>query len=160
MSIQDYNNAIDLIRQNQDLSDFVGKCSEQIVKKAEETLNVVFPQSYRNFLMNFGAGNFGAEEIYGVIKDDFENSGIPDAIWFTLKQRIKSKLPPNMIVIYHTGGEEMYCLDINKTGKLGEPPVVSYAIGVDLEFQKYEIIANDFGEFLLERIKSELDISN
>ncbi len=159
MSIQDYNIAVDLLQQNQNLSDFVGECSEYIVKKAEEKLSIEFPQSYRSFLRNFGAGNFGTEEIYGVVKEDFENSGIPDAIWFTLKQRKEINLPSNLLIIYHTGGEEMFCLDINKIGRYGEPVVVSFIIGVDLEFQKYEVIANDFGEFFLQRVKSELGIS-
>lgn len=159
MSIQDYNNAVELIQQNQGLGDFVGNCSESIIKKAEEKLNIVFPQSYRKFLLSFGAGNFGAEEIYGVIKEDFENSGIPDAIWFTLKQRKEVNLPLNLVVIYHTGGEEMFCLDINKIGKYQEPIIVSYVIGVDSEHQIYEIIANDFGEFFLQRVKLELGIS-
>lgn len=159
MSIQDYNNAVELIQQNQWLGDFVGNCSENIIKKAEEKLNIVFPQSYRNFLLSFGAGNFGAEEIYGVIKENFENSGIPDAIWFTLKQRKEVNLPSNLVVIYHTGGEEMFCLDINKIGKYQEAMIVSYAIGVDSEHQTYEIIANDFGEFFLQRVKLELGIS-
>jgi hypothetical protein len=156
MSIQDYSSAVRLIQQNSDLSDFIGECSEKLVKKAEEKLKVIFPQSYRNFLLNFGAGNFGAEEIFGVIKEDFENSGIPDAIWFTLKQRKEIELPSNLVIIYHTGGEEMFCLDLNTMGKYGEPAVVSYVIGVNLEDQIFEIIANDFGEFLLQRVESEL----
>lgn len=158
MSIQDYNSAVEILQQNQGLCDFVGPCSEQLVKKAEVILNVVFPQTYRNFLLNYGAGNFGAEEIYGIVKEDFDNSGVPDAIWYTLKQRKEVNLPSNLVIIYHTGGEEMFCLDFNKTGKYQEPAVVSYVIGVDLEYQTYEIIANDFGEFLLQRVKLELGI--
>lgn len=159
MSIQDYSNAVDLIQQNPDLGDFVGKCSEELVKKAEEKLNLSFPQSYKNFLLNYGAGNFGAEEIYGIINQDFENSGIPDAIWFTIKQRKDINLPSNLLIIYHTGGEEIFCLDFSKLNKSNEPAVVSYAIGVDLEFQAYEVIANDFGEFILQRVKIELGIA-
>ncbi|ATW25299.1 SMI1/KNR4 family protein [Candidatus Formimonas warabiya] len=159
MSIQDYNSAVKLIQENQELADFVGNCPEMLIKKAEEKLNIVFPQSYRSFLLSFGAGNFGAEEIYGIIKEDFDNSGIPDAIWFTLKQRKEINLPSNLVIIYHTGGEEMFCLDINKIGKHQEPIIVSYAIGTDLKHQIYEMIANDFGEFFLQRIKLELGIS-
>lgn len=159
MGILDYNSAVELLQQNQELNDFVGQCSEQLVKKAEGKLNVIFPQTYRDFLLTYGAGNFGSEEIYGIVKEDFDNSGIPDAIWFTLKQRKEVNLPSNLVIIYHTGGEEMFCLDFNRLGKHQEPAVVSYVIGVDLEFQTYEIIANDFGEFLLQRVKMELGIS-
>lgn len=158
MSIQDYNSALSLIQQNQSLNDFVGECSETIIKMAEEKLNIIFPQIYRSFLQNFGAGSFGTEEIYGIINQDFENSGIPDAIWFTLKQRKEVNLPKNLVIIYHSGGEEMFCLDVNKIGKYKEPVVVSYVIGVEAKFQKYEVIANDFGEFLLQKVKLELGI--
>jgi hypothetical protein len=158
MSIQDYNKAVDLIEENQELGDFVGNCPEDLVIKAEAVLGLVFPQSYRSFLINYGAGNFGSEEIYGVIKDDFNNSGIPDAIWFTLKQRSEAKLPPHLVIIYHTGGEEMFCLDFSKKNELNEHAIVSYIIGVDVEKQPYEEVANDFGEFLLQRVQSELGI--
>lgn len=159
MSTEDYENALNLINENEFLSDFVGKCPEQLVRKAEEKLNLSFPKSYKQFLLNFGAGNFGSEEVYGIVKEDFENSGIPDAIWYTIKQRKEVNLPSNLVVIYHTGGEEIFCLDTNKPGKHGEPAVISYAIGVDPKHQTYEIIANDFGEFLLQRVKLELGIS-
>lgn len=69
------------------------------------------------------------------------------------------KLPFNLVTIYHTGEEEIYCIDINRIGKYQEPVIISYAIGVDLEHQTYEVIANDFGEFFLQRIKIELGIS-
>lgn len=156
MSIEDYENAVNLINENAVLSDFVGKCPEQLVRKAEEKLNLSFPKSYRHFLLNFGAGNFGSEEVYGIIKEDFENSGIPDAIWYTIKQRKEVNLPSNLIVIYHTGREEIFCLDTDKSGKQGESALVSYVIGVDSKHQTYETIANDFGEFLLKRVKLEL----
>jgi len=159
MSIQDYNSAVELLQQNEELCDFVGQCSDQLVKKAEGKLNVIFPQTYRKFLLNYGAGNFGSEEIYGIVKEDFDNSGIPDAIWYTLKQRKEVNLPSNLVIIYYTGGEEMFCLDFNKLGKHQEPAVVSYVIGVGLEYQTYEMIANDFGEFLLQRAKTELNNS-
>jgi antitoxin YobK len=64
-------------------------------------------------------------------------------------------LPQNLLIIYHTGGAEMFCLDFRKA----EPKVVSYTIGVSSEHQTYEVIANDFGEFLLQRINFELGIS-
>ncbi len=39
-----------------------------------------------DYLKTFGAGNFGAQEIYGIINADFENSSVPDAIWYTLTE--------------------------------------------------------------------------
>lgn len=156
MSIQDYNKAVQLIQENMNLADFVCSSSEKLIKRAEKKLNLLFSQQYKSFLLRYGAGNFGSEEIYGIIKADFDNSGVPDAIWFTLKQRREINLPNNLLIIYHTGGEEMFCLDFNKKSETLEPVVVSYLIGVEQNLQKYEVIASDFGEFLFQRVRIEL----
>ncbi|WP_231559800.1 SMI1/KNR4 family protein [Geobacillus subterraneus] len=105
--------------------------------------------------MSFGAGNFGSQEIFGIISSDFENSSVPDAIWYTLTERREGNLPSNLLIIYDTGSDEVFCLDFNKIDN-NEPKVVSFFLGVDLDNQKYEIIANDFGSFLLDLVKREL----
>ena len=156
MSIEDYRYAEELIEQNEELSDFVGACPSELIEKAEHKLGVKFPDSYREFLLRYGAGSFGSEEIYGVIKDDFDNSGIPDAVWYTLKQRKEVELPEDLIIIYSTGGEGMFCLNLGGNHISREAPVVSYMIGHEPAAQKYEVIADDFGIFLLQLIKKEL----
>ena len=50
-------------------------------------LGLEFPPSYRRFVLDFGAGSFGASEVYGVIDSNFENSSVPDAVWCTLDVR-------------------------------------------------------------------------
>ncbi|MCK4261291.1 MAG: SMI1/KNR4 family protein [Halanaerobiales bacterium] len=154
--MENYKKAIEIIEQNSDISDFVGQCSETIIKLAEEKLGLRFSKMYFHFLANYGAGNFGSEEIYGIIDSDFENSSVPDAIWCTLKERKEINLPNNLVIIYDTGSEEIFCLDFNKLNKENEPAVVVFVLGVDLEYQTYEVIADDFGNFLLDRINEEL----
>jgi hypothetical protein len=158
MSQQDYIDAVGLLEQNSEISDFVGRIAEETVRKAENKIGITFPPLYREFVLNYGAGNFGSEEIYGILKDDFDNSGIPDAVWFTLKQREEIDLPRNLVIIYHTGGEEMFCIDVSQKNEFNESPIVSYSIGLDPEHQKNELIARDFGEFFLQRVKSELGL--
>jgi hypothetical protein len=104
--------------------------------------------------MTFGAGNFGAQEIYGIINDDFEHSSVPDAIWFTLSERKEINLPPNLLVIYDTGSDELFCLNFNDNND--EPTIVSFVPGMDVESQPYEIIAKDFGDFLLDLVMQEI----
>ncbi|BBW97006.1 SMI1/KNR4 family protein [Geobacillus icigianus] len=118
-------------------------------------LGLKFIGSYLDFLLSFGAGNFGSQEIFGIISSDFENSSVPDAIWYTLTERREGNLPSNLLIIYDTGSDEVFCLDFNKIDN-NEPKVVSFFLGVDLDNQKYEIIANDFGSFLLDLVKREL----
>lgn len=158
MSYKDYEEAIRLIHDNHENLSCIGGRSDELIKKAEERLNLKFSNIYKDFLQNFGAMSFGAEEFYGLVREDFDNSRIPDAIWYTLVERIQVSLPDTLLVIYDTGSEELFCLDFRKLTSEGEPAVVVFVPGVDLDYQKYEIIANDFGEFLLKRIKIELGI--
>ena len=153
MSTKDYLEAEQLLERNEEICDFVGEVSEEIVMLAEKKLNLKFTDLYRNFILKYGAGNFGSIEIYGIIKEEFENSGIPDSIWYTLKQRKEINLPNNLIIIYHTGGDEVFCIDVEDKAK-----IVSFVLGLELELQRYEVIAEDFGEFLLKMIKMELEV--
>lgn len=84
--MNEYQMAIKIMAENDKLCDFVGEIDDDIIKKAEKTLGTIFPELYRAFISAFGAGNYGSQEIYGIIEGDFINSGVPDAIWLTLKE--------------------------------------------------------------------------
>lgn len=154
MGQESYQTAKQIILSS-DASDFVGGCATELIDKAENKLGIDFTGLYRDYLLTFGAGNFGAQEIYGIIHDDFENSSVPDAIWCTLTERVESNLPNNLLVIYDSGDDELYCLDFKQYNE--EPKVVVFVPRVTLENQKYEVIADDFGDFLLELVKLELE---
>ena len=156
MSIETYEEAKQMILNNDDIADFVGGCTIDLINLAEEKLGLKFTGLYLDYLQTFSAGNFGAQEIYGIISADFENSSVPDAIWYTLSERKEINLPSNLLVIYDTGSDELFCLDFNQLDYKGEPKVVSYVPGVEFENQTYEIIANDFGDFLLDLVKQEI----
>lgn len=156
MSIETYEEAKHMILNNDDIADFVGGCTIDLINLAEEKLGLKFTGLYLDYLQTFSAGNFGAQEIYGIISADFENSSVPDTIWYTLSERKEINLPSNLLVIYDTGSDELFCLDFNQLDYKGEPKVVSYVPGVELENQTYEIIANDFGDFLLDLVKQEI----
>jgi antitoxin YobK len=156
MSVETYQKAKQIIQTNEDMADFIGGRTSELIKLAEEKLGVEFNGLYLDYLQTFGAGNFGAQEIYGIINDNFENSSVPDAIWYTLTERKEINLPNNLLVIYDTGSEELFCLDFNQLDEKGEPKVVSFVPGIELESQKYEIIANDFGDFLLDLVMQEV----
>lgn len=149
MSYIDYEKALKIMSENKEKCDFFGKCPENLIEKAENVLEIKFSTIYRNFLMDFGAGNYGSEEIYGIIGDNFIDSSILNGIWYTLIERKQVNLPKNLVVIYDTCGDELFCLDFNKLNNENEPEVVVYIPGEKNENQLYEKIANDFGEFLL-----------
>ncbi|MFD0769397.1 SMI1/KNR4 family protein [Bacillus sp. CGMCC 1.60114] len=148
--------AIKLIEQNIDESDFVGEISEKEIKGAEERLNVKFPISYKTFLQRYGTGDIFGEEIYGL---GVENTGIPSVIWITENLRKENNLPKNYLVIYATGYDfEYYCLDCSMIDRNEiEAPIASFTAGVPIEKQNFEIISSSFGAFLLETLKDAID---
>lgn len=156
MNVESYQKAKEIILTNEDRADFVGGCSDELIKLAEEKLNLKFTGLYLDFLQTFGAGNFGSQEIYGIIHADFENSSVPDAIWYSLTERNKTNLPQNLVVIYDTGSDELICLDFDNRNDHGEPKIVTFAPGFKLGNQTYELIADDFGDFLLDLVNQEI----
>src|SRR5690625_975452 len=151
-----YQEAKKIITENEDLNDFIGGRSEKLILKGEQKLNLKFPISYLDFLKTFGAGSFEAEEIFGVIHDDFENSSVPDAIWYTLSERRESSLPNSLLVIYDSGSDDLFCLNFNNLNDTKEPRIVTYTPGVALKRQTYEVMADNFGDFLLDLVSQEI----
>lgn len=84
MSLASYKNAISIMNGNKDKWFFTGSKSKELITLAEERLGIKFWKIYMEFLRRYGAGNFGAQEVYGIIGDDFDNSSVPDVIWYTL----------------------------------------------------------------------------
>ncbi len=84
--------AIRLIDQNAASADFEGPKSEELVRLAEGALGLTLPPTYREFVRRQGCGDIAGEEFYGVIKDDFENSTVPNGIWLTLNERRTANL--------------------------------------------------------------------
>ncbi|MEC2159695.1 SMI1/KNR4 family protein [Virgibacillus halodenitrificans] len=156
MSVENYQKAKGIIMNEEGISDFVGGQANELISLAQEKLGLKFTGLYYDYLKTFGAGNFGAQEIYGILHADFENSSVPDAIWYTLTERREINLPNNLLVIYDTGSDEIYCLDFSQHNDNGEPKVVSFVPGVKVENQTYEIIANDFGDLLLDLVNQEV----
>lgn len=155
MSYVNYQKAVEIMSKNKEKCHFIGERSEELIEKAEDTLGIKFSRIYKEFLIKYGAGNYGAEEILGVIDDDFEESSVPDGIWYTLTEREEVDLPMNLVVIYETGGDELFCLDFNNLNEEKEPIVVAYIPGEDNKNQRYEKIADDFGDFLLQLVNVE-----
>ncbi|WP_314576024.1 SMI1/KNR4 family protein [Enterococcus gilvus] len=81
---------------------------------------------------------------------------MPDAIWATLDERNLINLPKNLLVLYNTGLEELYCLNFDILNSNNEPKVTSYFTGYSSDVQKYEVLYDDFSEFLLDMVYSEI----
>ena len=149
--MKDYLSAVDLINASGD-GDFEGAKPDSLIEKAEKVLNLIFPPTYRRFLKEFGCGDIGGEEFYGLINEEFENSTIPNGIWLTLNERKNMGLAKEYIIIYATGDGTYYALDTANKDHTGESPVVALAPNGKV----LEIIAEDFGKFFYDIINSVL----
>lgn len=154
MGMAEYQKAKEMILKYPGKSRFVGSRSVVLLDQAELVLGIRFPPSYRAFLLDFGAGNFGAFEIYGVIDGDFANSSVPDAIWFTLTERRESDFPANLLVIGDAGTGELYCLRVSASANEGE--VVLTNPGAVVNESIGQPISQDFGCFLLENVQQQM----
>lgn len=154
MGLAEYEKAVSLIDEHPQLSHFVGTRSETLVEAAENRLGLTFPTSFRRFLLELGAGSFGASEVYGVIDADFESSSVPNGVWCTLEMR-KFDLPPDLFVVNHLGEGSYSCLDCRNDTEEG--PIVTYHPGFPVPRDRREIIANSFGRFFLDIVREELE---
>lgn len=156
MSTADLQKAFDLIERNRDQADFEGQKPEELIALAELALRLRFPSTYRAFLSRYGCGDIAGQELYGVIKADFENSSVPDAIWLTLDERRSSGLPDSLVIVYATGDGVYYALDCSSLNDAEECPVVAWVPGDSKKGDKLEDIAKDYGQFLLKIIEQSL----
>jgi hypothetical protein len=159
MGMQEFRAAVALMDQSPSLQHFVGRRDEALGQKAEEALGLRFPPSYREFVLTFGAGSFGGTEIYGVIREEFQNSMVPNGVWLTLKDREAYGLPEPFIIIYNDGFGWYFAIDTRQVDDQGESPVVILPDRIDETAgeQELEVDAPDFGSFLLKMVKEEIE---
>ncbi|MBU9857164.1 SMI1/KNR4 family protein [Rahnella bonaserana] len=153
MSVDNVRKAISIINQHQDDADFEGVKEEKLIDLAEKTLGVEFPDSYRFFLKNLGCGDIAGQEFYGIIKSDFINSGIPDAIWLTIKERQESNLPENYVIVSSTGDGDYVVMDCTK--KQGNI-ILLWAPGLKEQSAAFKSYYDDFGDFFYDQIVAAL----
>jgi hypothetical protein len=155
MGMPEFEAAMAIVSEHPGVADFVGPRDSYLIAKAEQTLGVIFPPTYQVFLGRLGAGHFGSFEVLGVITDEFRNSGIPDAIWLTLRAREEWPLPRHFVVVYFDGGTDYFVLDSSRVRADGEYPIVAWHPGQAINLAPQEV-ADDFGSFFLRYIRAEL----
>ncbi len=147
MSLVDLHNAFDLIEKYD--GSFIGERSVDLIAKAEEALGCEFPPTYKEFVSIYGCGDIEGLEFYGLTDSNFDNSGVPNAVWLTLDER-KSNFPDNLVLIYSIGDGNYAALKVDEISEGQENPVVLISpVGEILE-----VIASDFGSFMLEELES------
>ncbi len=126
MSMKDYEAARAILRR-QDLVfkvDPALPAPPHLIEMAEQTLGVTFPETYRRFLNDFGTTAISGFEVYGIIREDFANSGIHDGIWSTLRSREDMELGPSYVLVKSGGDGTYVAIDTSCRDADGECPLV------------------------------------
>ena len=101
-----------LIRLHPDKADIGAPVSDEAIRKAQDFLEISFPGAYIRFLRTWGTLAVGPIEFYNIVGTEFENSGIPNGVWFTYVKRKQVGLPKDLIVLLTNDGDEYHCLEI------------------------------------------------
>lgn len=159
MSTKDLHDAFQMIATAQDEDSSVGgETRDDLIEQAENTLDTKFPPSYREFLRRFGHGGIGSMEIMGVYDgvDPSDTSPI-NLVGINLEER-KSGTPEDILLIEEGGNGDFYAIDLSSKGLSGEPQVVVWPIGGTEDRDSLETVADDFGEFLKQRVTTALRV--
>ena len=155
MGLDDLRAGLALVGQHDDEGEFAGPRPEGLVDQAEQRLGVTFPASYRAFVSELGAGDIAGEEFYGVLDGDFEDSGVPDGIWLTLREREDSGLPEALVVVHSPGDGTLHAIDTSQAAG-GEAPVVTWTPGTSTRDDQLEPVSPDFGTFFRQTVERAL----
>lgn len=116
------------------LVDCSGPASQERIEAAERELGVVFPASYREFLLHFGTGTLGWLDIFGLPSN---------WIWgdiVMMNELAPVKAPAHCILIARDPRGNFYCLDTSQ-GNNG------WVARLGSDGQK-KVLASDFASFL------------
>lgn len=150
MSMSDLERFFQLVEANEADSDFEGEKSSELIEKAEKVLGLAFPPTYRAFLKRYGCGDIAGFEVYGILHENFNDSGIPDAVWLTLDERRSANLPLSLVLVSDVGDGSYYAIDCGSRNDEGDCPVVIWTQGGI----QTEQVHSDFGEFARIRLEN------
>jgi len=157
MSYKNFQEALEILSSKNLILDYFYPQPLNRIIEAEKLLDISFPKSYKEFLRQFGSIGFHGEEIYGLNNSyDYSSYVYCNIVCATLEERKVNQdpsFPLYLIPIHALGNGELSCLDTSQMNEEGECPVVAWYFGATLPNGKLEILAEDFGAFLLEKVQ-------
>lgn len=127
-----------------------GGQTETMVAAAEAKLGVSFPPSFREYLLKWGNLSFGSYEYYGLTRNgNFENSTIPNCVWFTLRKRSQVGLPHSLVIFRNNDDDEYVCIDTDHVLNGGERGI---AIWDNVERSVSQSLQMNFMDYLREEL--------
>lgn len=126
-----------------------GSVDDDVIERAERTLGVVFPPSYRFFLKKFGAAFGRGYEVAGLFAHARPDRPPmwTDVVKATLRLREASRgeIPAGYIAVSGDGGDLTYYIDTTRRDLSGECPIVALGPGAD-----DLVIAPTFASFVVQ----------
>ena len=116
--------------------------------KAEEVLGCTLTPSYKWFLMNYGGGEIGGEEIYSVYGMDFESAVGGDIVYQHLLGLRSGRTKPQELVVSTTDFGEVFFFDYSRSDGSECPLSLKFGSGEPSHY------ACNFYEFLCKRISA------
>ncbi|WP_088840939.1 SMI1/KNR4 family protein [Listeria sp. ILCC797] len=155
MSYQNFEKAMSLAPKCKFYTTVGGKSQEEILR-SEEMLGIKFSKQCLEFYEKFGYLSFFGTEIFGIDPED--DSGILEgnSVAYTLNDREEYNLPFNWIPVYNYEDGNMAYLDFSNKNAEGEPRIIM-CMYTGKEYEIMEVIAEDFGDFLLSLVEQQLD---
>ena len=150
MSEQDLERAFQLIREHDGIADFYGGQSEDEIAAADARLGFALPPTYRRFVAEHGAGEFGPADFLDVTGEDS----------LTLKVRAEGtavSLPEPFVLVLVDDDGIYFALDTSQTGASGEAPMVVWIPGTPPPDETFDPIFEDFGAFLLDTVQQAIE---
>lgn len=150
MSYSNFQNAMLKAAEFDDYS--VGAPVEkEVLQKAEEKLNVHFSKILNEYLGKYGYVEFGGNEIFGIVKEDFDDLSVLEGcmVEYAVSERLNCQLPESWLPIYNFDDGYMGFLDFSRKNAEGEPPIIM-AVYTGEKYIMVKKIADDLGDFLLD----------
>ena len=148
MSYVNFKEAMELAKK----CDFYGAgkgVSDEIIKKAEEELGIVFSRELYEYLREYSYIVFFGYDFYGIIEVDSSGMCQGSMVETAISDRKNYGLPLKWIpILFLDDGYTAY-LDYDNLNSEGEPRVIE-GIYMGDKFEMTAVLAEDFGDYILQ----------
>lgn len=126
---------------------FLGGVSSEKISMAEEHLGVIFPDSYKFFLENYGSGGIGGMLFWGI---ESGKKQIEENTVIVITEEYRKKGLPNNLVVFEENGDYISCMETDKMNDENECPIVTWSI---FDNDGIVFLEKDFYTYFLSRIE-------
>lgn len=130
-----------------DFAEFGDGVSDEWIKKAENKMNLILPDSYKWWLKNYGGGEVYGIEVFSIYCEDFDTVVGGDIVYMYYQNKKMYNFPDTLLAICETD-DDIYYFDTSVRNNNYEYPVYS--------MNRHQLIADDFIAFLKKLILEDI----